>query len=236
MWPFSRKRVHAITRIMVLIHPLYSLIHPPNHLIPNAEDSTDYRLADPYSRKNVSYVLGLWGAKIAEAAKDPQTVLVILENIPSPTQMGKSGVESDTERKNWLRKTQWVRQKTNRLMAYAIKKLGQRAIIFGRINPLTDIVDLDPVWLRDELKRRKFHLKKSWDGELFGEYAYRCAKEALVEMEKGHLPQPGWVRINNALSTDPLNPLDKRENIGVGSFHENLRKKARGNRRKRRTK
>lgn len=220
-----------LSRIVMLVHPLYSLIHSSSNYFEDHQ-----RLSLALSRKNVDFLLGRWGEQIVRASKNPETLAIIITydfRLDSRDLQKKLPVNDPA----FLRRVAWVEQRLARFYAWIERAMGGRSVFVA--NSVRDLS------IRRKIFQEGFVLSPRWRGKAFGEYLTRCVERevqrALWIIPGGSKGLRSIARSKN-LSLRPLNP-QADERIGLGNMREDLPKKVRtshirirnGLRRKRKT-
>lgn len=226
----SAAPLKPISKIVVLVHPLWSLV---NNLKLDKKDSP-HKLQDPYSRKKVQFLLGLWGNEIKKAASSPSDVVVLVRFPDYSTRKYAS---------QRMRLLNWAEAKVSRLEEFARRVLGKRLVSMRSADPRATT-------FRRALQENGFRFAKKWSGKLFGEYLTRCVERQRIFLEWSALT-PSQLREGRKnielmrkliprvhlesvpqLSVLPLYPRPHETNgLSLGSMHEDPRKRLRNVRR-----
>jgi hypothetical protein len=199
----------TISRVVMLVHPLYSLYHSRASDLP-----ADLKVDLARSRKNISFLLGVWGERIKRASTDSGTLVIVVKYDPIRDTRDLTMVLpwKDLSFQNELR---WTRSRLDRFYQWVESYMGSRVVFSeGAVRPRM---------VSSELKRRGLHLSTGWKGEAFGEYLHRCvhheSKVSLRSWIDWRASNP--MRVKHSLSLEPLNahPLERG---GLGSMRSNL--------------
>ncbi|MBI4043689.1 MAG: hypothetical protein HY393_02705 [Candidatus Diapherotrites archaeon] len=142
-----------IKRFVLLVHPFFTLIN---------DSQKDILKITPLDliQRNSAFLLGRWGRAINQAAKRPDTFVIIVRPVPpkkyyphtppSPALLSL-GVE-----------------KLGRLLGHAQRVLGNRLLM------VNDAIDPYEPFLLNEIKSRGFSISPNWTAKSFGEYWNDC--------------------------------------------------------------
>lgn len=152
-----------ISEVILLVHPLYSILGERRYYTPpfGVGDyyTPSFGVGEPEGsaevRKNAKVMLGAWGNEIKKASENPNSILIILSPI--------------TFRELTRTHSAWTRNKFVRLVVFAKRKLGDR--LFFEQEPVSKM-------LEEKLGKRGFVIdRKALRGKSFGQYFDHCVKD-----------------------------------------------------------
>lgn len=170
------------SRVSLLVHPFFSAI---------LENSKSQKV-----RKNLSFLAGLWGKKIREAAQDPETLFIIVAD--------------------GLSKKSPHREKFDALVSFARKNLGERFVLVNFL--------ISSESLGKELRRRNFIISpKNFSGISFGEWWGECVHKEAGRLANVLGVDPKKIISRPDLSVNPPYAETPSERMAIGEITQNLR-------------
>lgn len=161
-------RSSNVSTIITLVHPLYSLYH---HFSKNVHPLS--KVPNELIHSNLEFVLHVWTLRLAHAAKNPNTIVVVVRYDPR-TDTEELGLELP-KTPEFARSAAWIDRRFEKFYREIQSKFGRRAFVVTN--------SIEPISLRHEITARGFQLTPRWKGEVFGEYMNRCVTAARDVME-----------------------------------------------------
>ncbi|MDD5162661.1 MAG: hypothetical protein PHD95_00455 [Candidatus ainarchaeum sp.] len=187
-----------ISEVFLLVHPFYSLSRGDRQMPLNVQ-----------RRKQLQFLAALWGKKIVDVAKNPNSLMVIVK-CGEPVLPDKNSC--------------WINQKAEAIIDFASSLLGDRLLVE------TDAIH--PSQLRQEIARGGFQIDRSlFRGSAFGEW---WGPRDCIEKEAKNLSRALNIAFRRIKRIPELSIGYLYSKQCLGKMDNNLRNRAASFRRKQR--